>query len=204
VARAARPTRAPLLHRGTSSSGPLSRTSAGSDEMRERSSRLLLLDGTIGLPLLDRAPLAIDLDNNRQRRVEGFGCGFTPGLDPGSRIRAWRCSFSMGTRVSGLFGPRPRPLTMGFVSGVGAQTGRQWVVDGNCTGSVSGGRGPEIGRGPNKQKSSSWGSGARGMTWAWMAAWNARGIRLAAGPVGAVRERVAHGRRSAMAREAPR
>jgi hypothetical protein len=86
---------------------------AAADDQEERRSRLLLLGGTSGLPLLDRGPVAIELENKRQRRIEGFGCGFTPGLDPGSRIRAWRCSLSVETRVSGLFRPRPRPLTMG-------------------------------------------------------------------------------------------
>jgi len=55
----------------------------------------------------------------------GFGCGFTPGLDPGSRIRGSGPRLSDVHGVGGLFGPRPRPLTMG-VRERGRGPNRKW------------------------------------------------------------------------------
>ena len=79
--------------------------------------------------------------------------------DPGSRVAVVRCSRGLVA----CLGPDPAPSPWGFVSGVGAQTGREWVVDGNCSGLGSGGSDQEIWR----QENNSWGSGARGVWRGW-------------------------------------
>src|SRR3954447_8709460 len=48
---------------------------------------------------------AIELDDERPRTVGGFGCGFSPELSPGSRIRVAGCRCPTFTGVGGLFGP---------------------------------------------------------------------------------------------------
>ena len=62
----------------------------------------------------------------RARAGRELGCGFTPGLNPGSRIRGSRLRLSdeHGGPVACL-GPDPAPSPWGFVSGVGPQTGRE-------------------------------------------------------------------------------
>ena len=77
-----------------------------------------------------------------ERRVRGVRVWISPRTGP--RIADPGSAAAVVRLIRGLvacLGPDPAPSPWGFVSGVGAQTGRQWVVDGNSTGSVSGGRG---------------------------------------------------------------
>jgi hypothetical protein len=107
----------------------LLRTSSGSTAH----DRCSLTKGVVSDSSLDGA-LTCELDDTRQRRVQRSGVDLPPDWTPDSGSGAGgavvRCSRGLVT----CLGPDPAPSPWGFVSGVGAQTGGEGVVDGGCRG----------------------------------------------------------------------
>jgi hypothetical protein len=87
-----------------------------------------------------RRPLKARPAAAKERRRAGFGCGRDPGLNPGLGIRTQDPRNPDRHKVCDLFGPRPRPLTMG-VRGRGRGPNRKegWWWTGGGIRKVGGG-----------------------------------------------------------------
>jgi hypothetical protein len=155
----------PLSHRCGPPSG--SGAALARDDQQASSSRPLLLDESSSPMVHGRRATHLRLERAREAQRPGdSGMDFPPDWTPdrGSRVSGSCCP--MDTGLGGLFGPRPRPLTMRVRERGRAQAGRK-VGGGQEVDSEGGLGGPGDRESEKEQQSNVGGArvGGRGVTW---------------------------------------